>query len=141
MQPHRKLIAEILHAAHRITAARNAMLAGSGLTGARVRLLKKVKQLPIPFTVAQLARVMNISRQTLQPTVHDLEAAGLISLEANPRHRRAPCVLLTALGRARLDEVMRIERRWISDITRGFSGPLAEQTAWAIRVVRERVSD
>jgi DNA-binding MarR family transcriptional regulator len=141
MHPHRKLIAEIVHAAHRLTTARNAMLAAVGLTGARVRLLKKVNQLPIPFTVAQLARVMDVSRQAVRPIVHELETAGLIRLQMNPRHKRAPVVILTSLGRARLDEVRRLEQRWISDITRGFPDRLTAQTAWVVAVVRERASD
>jgi DNA-binding MarR family transcriptional regulator len=141
MRPDRKLIAEILHTANRLTTARNAMLAASGLTSAKLRLLRTVRRLPIPFTVSQLARVMDVSRQAAQSTARELEASGFILLEMNLRNRKSPLVTLTALGRARLEDAEQIEQRWIADVTRGFTDRLTAQTAWVIRLVRERISD
>jgi MarR family len=90
-----KLIGEILRAGARLTAHRNALLAGFGMNSARLRLLKTIRRLPHPLPVTALARVMGVSRQTAQQTARDLEGAGFIMLTGNPRNGRAPLVKLS----------------------------------------------
>jgi DNA-binding MarR family transcriptional regulator len=140
MDSNRKLVGEVLRAGRRLAIARDALFAHYGLTGAKVRLLKTVRRLPVPFTMAVLARAMNVTRQTVRTTAHELEAAGLLCLTENYRNCRAPLVTLTTLGRETLEEMLRVEQRWISDITRGFHSDLLAQTEWVIRIVRERVT-
>jgi DNA-binding MarR family transcriptional regulator len=136
-----KLIAGILRASARITATRNTLLAGWGMTGARLRVLKTIHRIPVPFSVAGLARVMGITRQTLHPMIRELEGAGLILVTMRARNRRVPLIALTTLGKARLEEVVRVERRWLLGLTRGFDDRLLAQTAWVLRIVRDRSSD
>ena len=141
MRPDRKLIAEILRTANQMTTARNALLAGWGLTSARLRLLKMVRRLPIPFTVSGLARAMSVSRQAVQPTVRELEAAGLVCLDVSLRNRKALVVTLTAAGRERLAQVAQVEQRWIADLTRGFSDYETARTAWFVGILRKRLGE
>jgi DNA-binding MarR family transcriptional regulator len=141
MKPDRKLIAEILHTANWLTTARNKLFAATGMTGAGLRLLRTVRRLPIPFTVSQLARVMQVSRQTVQSTVRILEAAHLIRVELNLRNRKSPIITITTLGHERMEEAERLEQRWIADVTRGLTEPMIAQTAWVIRMVRTRIGD
>lgn len=141
MKPDRKLIAEILHTATWLTTGRNKLLAAKGMTGAGLRLLKTVRRLPIPFTESQLARVMHVSRQTVQSTVRSLEAAHLIYVDVGLRNRKSRVITLTSLGRERLEEAERLEQRWIEDITRGLTQHIIAQTAWVIRMVRTRIED
>jgi DNA-binding MarR family transcriptional regulator len=141
MAASRRLIGEIIHTGRRLTVARDALLAGFGMTSARVRLLKAIRRLPIPFTVAQLARVMDVSRQAARLTARELAAAGLVYLEPNVRHSKAPLVILSDFGRARLEEVLRAEDRWINDLTRGFNERLLKQSEWVIRLSRERADN
>ncbi len=137
----RKLVGELLRAGTRITASRNALLMGFGITGARLRLLKTVRRRREPRTVAQLARAMGVSRQTLRATVKDLVAAGFVNLEANMFHRRAPIVVLTPQGNECLDRLLHVEQRWISELTRGFDEHLLAQTEWVVRCLRERLAE
>ncbi len=141
MTSNKRLIADILRAGRRIAAARDLMFSGHGLTSAQLRLLKTIRRLPVPFTMSALARAMGVARQTVQPSVRKLEAAGLISLGEDRRDRKAQLVVLTALGRATLEQLLRLEERWLADLTRGFNEQLLAQTAWVVRIVRERLTD
>lgn len=141
MSPDHKLVTEILRAGARLTHARNALLVGFGTTSARLRLLKAIHRLPIAFTVSELARALNVSRQTLQPMIHELEAAGLIYIRPNARHVRASVISLSTLGEATLGQMVKVEQRWIADLTRGYNSHLLAQTEWVIRRVRERASE
>jgi DNA-binding MarR family transcriptional regulator len=141
MNPDRKLVGEILRASARITAARNALLIGFGMTGARLRVMKAIRRRPVPRTVSQLARATGVARQTLQATVRELVAAGFLNFEENLFHRRAPIVVLTASGDALLATLVNVEHRWIADLTRGFDARLVAQTEWVIRCLRDRLND
>jgi len=138
MAPNKKLIGEMLRAGLQLASARNAVLTGFGLTGAKLRLLKMMRRLPVPLTVSELARAMNVTRQTVQATASALEAADLVRLTLNMRNRKAPLVVLTTLGQIRLEECLRVEERWIADLTRGFDERVVAQTEWVLRTVRER---
>lgn len=54
------------------------------------------------MTVPQLAAAHSTTRQSVQPLVHRLAAAGFIELVTNPQHKRSPILTLTAAGRALL---------------------------------------
>jgi len=141
VQPNRKLVAEILHAARRITVARDALLIGFEMTSAKVRLLRMVRRLPVPFTISQLARAMDVSRQATRVTVHELATAGFVYVEPNVRHKRTPVVTLSSAGSAVLDQLRRAEQRWLLNLTRGFDEHTLAQTEWVIRALRERLRD
>jgi DNA-binding MarR family transcriptional regulator len=137
----RKLVGEVLRASGRITASRNALLLGFEMTGPRLRVMKAIRRRRVPQTVSQLARAIGISRQTLRATVQDLARVGLVELEPNLFHRKAPIVVLTPDGESCLDRVLLVERRWIADLTRGFDERLLAQTEWVLRCLRERLTD
>jgi DNA-binding MarR family transcriptional regulator len=141
MTSSKRLIADILRAARRIAAARDVMFSAHGLTSAQLRLLKTIRRLPVPFTMSALARKMGVARQSVQPSIHKLEAAGLISLGESPRNRKAALVVLTPLGRTTLEQLLRLEQRWLADLTHGCDDRLLAQTAWVVRMIRERLSD
>ncbi|MFJ6937460.1 MarR family winged helix-turn-helix transcriptional regulator [Streptomyces sp. NPDC101132] len=74
-------------------------LAGpAGLTAARWQVLGAVLREPLP--VAGIARVMGITRQSVQRVADLLVAQGLAEYAANPAHRRAKLVRPTEEGRA-----------------------------------------
>jgi DNA-binding MarR family transcriptional regulator len=135
---HTKLVGEILRAGRRLTVSRDAMCAGFGMSSARLRLLKTIRQLPIPFTISQLARAMAVTRQTARATVRDLVTAGLLRLKENVHNANAPHVEITDEGLARLSELLRAEERWVEDLTRGFDTRLLAQAEWIVRSIRER---
>jgi DNA-binding MarR family transcriptional regulator len=132
------MIGEMVRTGARLTAARNAFLAGFGMNSARLRLLKALRRSTIPLTVAGHARVMGVTRQTARMTARFLQAEGLLEFTGNVRNERAPLAILTPLGRMRLEELMRAERRWVGALARGFDELTRANTAWLLRLVRDR---
>ncbi|MFD3571207.1 MarR family winged helix-turn-helix transcriptional regulator [Streptomyces sp. NPDC058671] len=79
-------------------------LAGpAGLTAAWWQVLGAV--LPEPLPVAGIARVMGITRQSVQRIADLLVREGLAAYEPNPAHRRAKLLAPTEAGRAAIRRV------------------------------------
>jgi len=57
------------------------------------------------LSVPAIAKRMGLTRQSVQRNVDLLVERGLVSFEANPRHRRSALANLTVAGRAALDRV------------------------------------
>lgn len=89
----------------------NRLCAGTGLTSARWQVLGAIA-LAGPLTVAQIARTMGLTRQSVQRLVDDLEAAGIVQRTAHPESRRARLVALTQAGAAVYAQVEKRERPW-----------------------------
>jgi DNA-binding MarR family transcriptional regulator len=58
---------------------------------------------PSPQTVADIARSMGLTRQSVQRIANDLMHSGLLDRVENPRHVRAPLMRLTARGNEAYD--------------------------------------
>jgi DNA-binding MarR family transcriptional regulator len=65
-----------------------------------------------PTTVAQIARNMGLARQSVQRVADLLEQDGLTVYEANPGHRRAQLVRVTARGLRTLRTIQEQQRVW-----------------------------
>ena len=75
----------------------------SGLTGASWQVLAAVLRSPLP--VADVAREIGVTRQSVQRVADLLVAQGLADYQPNPRHRRAKLLTVTPAGR---DAIRRI---------------------------------
>lgn len=75
----------------------------AGLTAARWQVLGAVLATPLP--VAGIARVMGITRQSVQRIADLLVADGLAEYRPNPEHRRAKLVQPTAEGYAAIRRI------------------------------------
>lgn len=79
-------------------------LAGpAGLTAARWQVLGAVLREPLP--VAGIARVMGITRQSVQRVADLLVRDGLAAYTPNPAHRRAKLLRPTEAGRAAVAKI------------------------------------
>jgi DNA-binding MarR family transcriptional regulator len=85
-----------------------------GLSSARWQVLGVVDHGAIP--VAHVARVMGLTRQSVQQTADALHRDGLIDYLDNPHHRRAKLMALTPKGREALDYVKRHHAEWADRI-------------------------
>ncbi|MFD7404134.1 MarR family winged helix-turn-helix transcriptional regulator [Streptomyces sp. NPDC059866] len=74
-----------------------------GLTAAWWQVLGAVLREPLP--VAGIARVMGITRQSVQRIADLLVERGLAEYRPNPAHRRAKLLAPTAEGRAAVDRI------------------------------------
>jgi DNA-binding MarR family transcriptional regulator len=89
------------------------------LTSARWQVLGVVEHGPIP--VAHVARLMGLTRQSVQQSADALEADGLISYSANPHHRRAKLMALTPKGREVLDYVQQRHAEWANQVSQNLA--------------------
>ena len=85
-----------------------------GLTSARWQVLGVVEHGPVP--VANVARIMGLSRQTVQQTANGLEREGFIEFVDNPHHRRAKLMQLTKKGEKALEYVAEQQAIWANRI-------------------------
>lgn len=69
----------------------------SGMTGASWQVLAAVLRCPLP--VADVAREIGVTRQSVQRVADLLVAQGLADYQPNPRHRRAKLLTVTPAGR------------------------------------------
>jgi DNA-binding MarR family transcriptional regulator len=97
------------------------LVTGLGLTSARWEVLGAIAAADRPQPVAWLARDLGAHRQNVQRIVNDLQRDGMVSFEANPHHRRAQLVVMTAHGMATLDAAMRLQAPWVNRLTEGLS--------------------
>ncbi len=89
----------------------------AGQTAARWQVLAMVED--APRTVAEIARTLGLTRQSVQRVADALEAAGLAAYEDNPRHRRARLLDLTPKGRSTLGSIQARQRPWADELGAG----------------------
>jgi DNA-binding MarR family transcriptional regulator len=100
-----------------LTAAGDEMARPAGQTSARWQVLAAADH--APMTVAQIARTLNLARQSVQRVADLLETEGLVVYEDNPGHRRARLVVLTANGRRALRTIQAAQRAWADELGAG----------------------
>ncbi|WSN14783.1 MarR family transcriptional regulator [Micromonospora sp. NBC_01699] len=98
------------------------------MTAARWQVLGMIDHRP--STVADVARTMGLTRQSVQQTADALARDGLVDLIDNPRHRRAKLLTPTAAGRTALAEVEARQAEWANGLAAGLDpGRLADVRA------------
>jgi DNA-binding MarR family transcriptional regulator len=95
------------------------LVARLGLTSARWQILGAIVSADRPHPVAWLARNLGANRQNVQRIINDLHKEALVAFEANPHHRRAQLVVLTAKGRQTFEAAMRLQAPWINGLSDG----------------------
>ena len=111
------LVIDLLRLNGLLVTAGDRMVARLGLTSTRWQVLRAIYDAERAQPVAWLARDMGGNRQNVQRIVNDLEKMGLVTLEANPHHRRASLVVLTDKGRQTYDEASRLQAPWANDLS------------------------
>ena len=117
----------------------DAVAAPVGLTSARWQVMGAIAEAQGALPVASLARNMGLVRQSVQRTVDELTALGLLRLTPNPHHKRARLVGLTDRGVALFEEVC---ARWLAvgePLLAGIGAAEAERGAAFLRTLRARV--
>jgi DNA-binding MarR family transcriptional regulator len=105
----------------------------AGLTAAHWQVLGAVLDTALP--VSGIARVMGITRQSVQRVADILVAEGLATFEENPGHRRAKLLRLTREGERALAVIQDAQRVWADAI----GAAVGEEDLRAAGAVLERV--
>jgi DNA-binding MarR family transcriptional regulator len=93
-----------------LLAAGDRLAAPAGQTSARWQVMGVIDH--APMTVARIARVMGLRRQSVQRTADVLAADGVAEYLDNPADRRARLLTLTPRGRRALRAIERAQFEW-----------------------------
>jgi DNA-binding MarR family transcriptional regulator len=108
-----------------------------GLSSARCLTLEQVELAPMP--VAQIARRLGLTRQTVQRTADSLLDGGLIEYRRNPEHRRAKLVSLTENGRLALRLARRAQQKWQLKLSTTIASASVDAAVNVLRQMRLRL--
>ena len=92
-----------------------------GLTAARWQVLSTVARSTRPESVANIARLMGLTRQAVQRLANEMVASGLLHYEPNPHHKRAALLILTLSGREMFEEITNRQVLWANSLAEGQS--------------------
>ncbi|NJS15660.1 MAG: winged helix-turn-helix transcriptional regulator [Sphingopyxis sp.] len=87
-----------------------------GMTAARWQVLSTVARADRPETVANIGRLMGLTRQAVQRIVNDLVSGGLLRAEMNPHHKRAVLVRLTPAGKTMFEQMTARQVAWANEL-------------------------
>ncbi|WP_163507519.1 MarR family winged helix-turn-helix transcriptional regulator [Fodinicola acaciae] len=99
-----------------ILAAGDRIARRESLTPARWQVLGAIALAGRSLTVAQIARRMGLTRQSVHATVRRLAEQKLVELLPNADHRRSPVVQLTSTGRTAYANIDRRQAKWANEL-------------------------
>ncbi|MBD1908888.1 MarR family transcriptional regulator [Trichocoleus sp. FACHB-832] len=108
-----------------------------GLSSARWQVLGVVEHQPTP--VAHVARIMGLTRQSVQQTADALANDGFITYTDNPHHRRAKLMTITPKGRKALDYVQQCQADWANQVSETLSLEALKTAVTVLRQLKERL--
>jgi DNA-binding MarR family transcriptional regulator len=133
------IVLEVFRLNRLLIDAGDALTAPVGLTSARWQVLGIVEHGPAP--VAEVARAMGLTRQTVQETANGLEAEGFIEFAPNPRHRRAKLLVMTPKGDAAMEVVRGRHASWANALSERHPAAALESSVTALSEIRTRLED
>jgi len=108
-----------------------------GLSSARWQVLGVVEHQPTP--VAHVARIMGLTRQSVQQTADALANDGFIIYTDNPHHRRAKLMTITPKGRKALDYLQQRQIDWANQASDTLSLEALKIAVTVLRQLGERL--
>ncbi len=109
-----ELIVPVIRLEAHFSRAGEAIAAAGGQTLARWLALEMVAD--GPASVAQIARRMELTRQSVQRVADLLQEDGLTEYMDNPAHRRAKLVRITPRGQTTLRTIQTAQRTWANSV-------------------------
>ncbi|SHG35147.1 MarR family winged helix-turn-helix transcriptional regulator [Streptoalloteichus hindustanus] len=117
--------------------AGDTMTAPHGLTSARWQVLGVLNH--GPATVAQIARLRGLRRQSVQQTVDRLRDDELVTTRPNPKDRRAPLVHMTEKGARALRALAAPQAAWADELAAAVPPDDLATALAALRALRARL--
>ncbi len=112
-----QLILETFRFNGRLLAAGDRLTKELCLSSSLWQVLGAIDEAPLP--VAQIARNMGLTRQSVRRTANVLKDKGFVEFQENPNHQRAKLVVLTKQGRNVLDQVTKLQIDWANSVSKG----------------------
>lgn len=117
--------------------AADGIAAPAGLTAARWQVLGAILQQP--KSVAEIARDMGLTRQSVQRLADILAAEGLAAYAENPAHKRAKLLSMTQAGRAAIERLGERQRVWANAVSEGVSATVLADCLGTLHMLAGRV--
>jgi len=136
-----ELISQNFRLNSRLQSTADRMARDIGLTGARWQILDAVAQATRPATISDIARWMGLARQSVQQVANALAEDGLIAYEPNPKHQRAPLVVVTKKAAKLLKNLDERRLAWARTVATTLPVADIKVASETLRAVREALSD
>ena len=107
------------------------------LSSARWQVLGAIVEKPL--SVAQIARNMGLTRQSVQRLADNLEKAGFVEYAPNPDHGRAKLVGLNEKSQRAMKALTQSQIRWANEIATSASSGEIESAQGLMRKLRQRL--
>lgn len=132
-----ELLLEVFRLNGRLLAAGDRLAADFGLSSARWQVLGAIET--APMSVAQIARAMGLTRQSVQRLADVLAEEGIVAFRDNPAHRRAKLVELTREGRRRLAALHRRQVAWANAVATALPAASIRDATGMLAELRRRL--
>ena len=109
------------------------------LSNARWQTLGELNACQEHLTVSQLARLMGLTRQSVQRLINEMAEDGLVVFVDNPEDQRARHVVLTDSGRAVYQDALEREWQWTNAIADSFEQAELERAAALVEAVTRKM--
>lgn len=109
-----------------------------GLTSALWQVLHVID--PVPLPMAQIARTIGVTRQSVLRTVNVLVKKGFVALGENPHHQRAKLVILQEEGKKRVDIARSRHTTWANSQADLLDMEQLQATLTYMRHLREHIT-
>jgi DNA-binding MarR family transcriptional regulator len=136
-----ELVLEVFRLNGCLITSGDALVAKIGLTSARWQVLGAIAMQSNPSPVVRIAETIGLTRQSVQRTVDVLEQEGNVAFCANPHHRRAKLVALTAKGTALYRSAMRLQKPWAAKLAVSVDGASLKATLHTLKTLRARLEE
>jgi DNA-binding MarR family transcriptional regulator len=111
-----ELIGQSFRLNSRLLITADRMSREAGLTAARWQVLSAVTQATQPPTISDIARLLGLTRQSVQQVGDALAKDGLIIYQPNPKHRRASLVVVTKKAAKLLEQLDERRYAWAREV-------------------------
>ena len=133
------LIIQIFQLNGRLLAIGDALAAPAQQTSARWQVLAAVEN--EPRSVAHVARLLGLARQSVQRIADLLEADGLARYSENPNHLRAKLLELTDAGRGALAVIATAQHAWANRLGAELTLGVLRRTSSSLARVLELLAE
>ncbi len=136
-----ELIGQSYRLNSRLQATADRMARDVGLTGTRWQVLNAVDQVTRPATISDIARWMGLARQSVQQVANALAEDDLIAYQPNPKHQRAPLVVVTNKAATLLEGLNEQRFAWARTVATTLPVDDIKVANEILRAVLEKLSD
>ena len=136
-----ELIGESFRLNSRLQTTADRMARDVGLTGTRWQMLNAVAQATRPATISDIARWMGLARQSVQQVANALAKGDLIAYQSNPKHQRAPLVVVTKKAAKLLEQLDEQRFAWARTVAATLPATDIKVASDILRAVREQLGD